>query len=612
MSGFRSTLRRLDPRRPILHLALVLGAGAMALAPLMAEAAPVRHKHAASRPTQMPAAAPASAPAPTTPPRLLVAIAVDQFSADLFAQYRQTWVANGTGGMVRLLRGAVFPSAFQSHAATETCPGHSTILTGDHPARTGIIANNWYDMGQARADKRVYCAEDESDPNSDSKNPVVSARHLKVPTLGERMKQAWPASRNVAVSGKDRAVVMMGGHDIDEGYWWQSRGFGSFNGHALQPSVLAVNEGIVAALRHDAPGYLAPAWCKARERGVKVGATEVGTGHFALAGTGEDDRAAQFRASPRLDAATLDIAARLVADMKLGKGPAPDMLAVSLSETDVVGHAFGTEGVEMCIQMDQLDKALGAFFARLDAMGIDYAVALTADHGGLDLPERLREQGLASATRADRSLTADALGEQVAKELNITQAFKPCSTSDAAAVPSPAHLVCAESAFGDYYVARDLPGDLHDRAIAKLAEVLRGDAHKGQVEKVYTKDQMAAIDMPSGNPQDWTIDQRVRASFDPERTGDVFTVLHRAVVPIVSPGPGYVATHGSPWDYDRRVPLLFWRRGVPGLEQPAPVETVDIAPTLAALIHLDVPAGEFDGHCLDIDGSPANSCGAAR
>ncbi|MGC6751782.1 alkaline phosphatase family protein, partial [Escherichia coli] len=84
---------------------------------------------------------------------------------------------------------------YQSHAATETCPGHSTILTGDHPARTGIIANDWTDFAVPRADKTVYCAEDETVPGTDSNHYTVSDKHLKVPTLGEWMKAADPQSR---------------------------------------------------------------------------------------------------------------------------------------------------------------------------------------------------------------------------------------------------------------------------------------------------------------------------------------------------------------------------------------------------------------------------------
>ena len=98
-----------------------------------------------------------AAPALAAPPRLVIAISVDQFSADLFDEYRSSF----TSGLARLASGAVFRNGYQGHAATETCPGHSTILTGDRPARTGIIANTWFDFTQTRSDKAVYCAEDE-------------------------------------------------------------------------------------------------------------------------------------------------------------------------------------------------------------------------------------------------------------------------------------------------------------------------------------------------------------------------------------------------------------------------------------------------------------------
>ena len=245
----------------------------------------------------------------------------------------------------------------------------------------------------------------------------------------------------------------------------------------------------------------------------------------------------------------------------------------------------------MCVQMHELDTALGTFFARLDRMGLDYAVMLTADHGGLDLPERLDEQAAPDAARASKALTAQGLSAEIARRLGLR--------SDSG------KLVYGESAFGDYYVTRDLAPEARTRAIETLVSVLKSSP---QVEAVWTRAEIAASPMPSGSPQEWSLLQRARASFDPERSGDVFMVLKRTVVPIPEARPGYTATHGSPWDYDRRVPLLFWRRGLTGFEQPQPVDTVDIAPTFAALIGLVVPAGDFDGHCLDIDGGPANTC----
>ncbi len=534
-----------------------------------------------------PAPAPATAEAPKTPPRLIVAISVDQFSADLFAQYRQRY----TQGFVRLMQGAVFPSGYQSHAATETCPGHSTLLTGDHPARTGIIANNWFDLGTARADKRVYCAEDENDPASSVKDPVVSAGHLKVPTLGEWMKRANPATRNVAVSAKDRAVMMMGGHDIDAAYWWKGSSFVSLRGRSLSAAAQAENADVTKLLAKGAPALVPPAWCGARDRAVPVGKGAVGTGRFVL----DKDKPDAFRASPRMDAATVDLANRLVDEMNLGKGAATDVLSVSLSATDYIGHANGTEGMEMCIQQAELDKSIGRLLAHLDARGIDYVVVLSADHGGFDMPERLDEQALPAATRVEKALDPRELGKAIAARTGIS-------------VQGP--LLYSDGPFGDYYINRSLDAAQKAQVMEALRATTR--AHP-QVAAAFTAAELGAASAPSGNPQDWTLLDRARASFDPQRSGDVVVLLKRAVVPISDPVAGaYVATHGSPWDYDRRVPMLFWRKGMAGLEQPSPVETVDIAPTLAALVGLKLPAGTFDGRCLDVDGSAGDSCGAAR
>lgn len=518
-------------------------------------------------------------------PKLVVAIAVDQLAADLFAQYRQRF----TGGLARLTRqGAVFPSAYQSHAATETCPGHSTLLTGAHPARTGIIANTWFDPTlTSRADRRIYCAEDENDPASTARDPVVSAVHLRVPTLGDYMKAADRRSRNVAVSAKDRAVVMMGGRSLDAGYWYQNGRFVTFRGRPTGVSARAANAVLGRTLARGAAPYAVPAWCGARARPITAGkAGAPGAGRFALPANQPE----ALRVSPRMDAATFDLAGRLLDEMRLGRGAAPDLLSISLSATDYIGHALGHQGQEMCIQMAELDRALGTFLARLDATGVDYAVMLTSDHGGIDMPERLEQQALPQATRADPALAPAALGKALAAELGI-------------AVNGP--LLYGDGPFGDFYVTRAISQEQRGRVIAAMVERLRGHP---QVSAVFTAAELSRVRTPTGNPQDWTLIERARSSFDAQRSGDVVVLLERAVVPVIAPGPGYVATHGSAWDYDRRVPLLFWRKGWAGFEQPAPVETVDIAPSLAAMLRLKIPEGRFDGRCLDLDGGVGNTC----
>lgn len=528
------------------------------------------------------ATAPAEASAPSGPPQLVLAIAVDQLSADLFAQYRRHF----TEGLARLQQGAVFPSGYQSHAATETCPGHATILTGTHPARNGIIANAWFDPDIDRDDKRIYCAEDARDPASSSRQPVVSAEHLRVPTLGGWMKRADPRSLNVAVSAKDRAAMMMGGRNTDAAYWLTREGFSTFPARTPSAGVSAVNRDIAGVVARGEAAMELPAWCAARAGDVPVGGFTIGNGRFAL--PAGDSNA--WRVSPRADEATANVALSLVDEFRLGRDNVTDVLAVSFSATDYIGHSYGHQGAEMCIQLAALDRTIGTLMAALDARGIDYVAVLTADHGGLDAVERLDRQALPGAAREGAELDTDALAAAVTARTGIAVAGGP---------------LLLGGVQGDIYVSAEVKPREKARVVRSLIELLSGHP---QVAAVFGASELEAAPLPSGSPQDWTLVDRARASFDPERSGDVVVLLERAV----SPGrasPGYVATHGSPWDYDRRVPILFWRKGLPGLEQPAPVETIDIAPTLAAVIGLEVPETAFDGRCLDIDGSRANICG---
>jgi predicted AlkP superfamily pyrophosphatase or phosphodiesterase len=141
-----------------------------------------------------------------------------------------------------------------------------------------------------------------------------------------------------------------------------------------------------------------------------------------------------------------------------------------------------------------------------------------------------------------------------------------------------------------------------------LDEAVRSYRAHPQVAAVFTQAELRAAPSPSGPPDEWSLIDRARASFDPERSGDFVVLLKPNVTPIASPGRGYVATHGSPWDYDRRVPILFWRTGLRPFEQPLAVETVDIMPTLAALIGLPIAPGSIDGRCLDLAEGPETSC----
>jgi arylsulfatase A-like enzyme len=522
---------------------------------------------------------PAPIAAAKAPPKLIVVISVDQLSADLFAQYRNRF----TGGFARLLNGAVFPSGYQGHAATETCPGHSTIMTGDRPARTGIIANDWFAADGPRPGN-IYCMEDETKGTYD--DYVASDVHLRVPTLGERMKAADPRVRTVSLAGKDRAAILMGGHRIDQLWFWRDgKGFISYADRAVPASVVRTNAAVEAQIAKPGAAFAEPAWCKSIDRPLLANGRTVGNGRFARPAKKEGD----WKSSPAFDTAIFNLATDMVRDLRLGRGPSTDVLTIGASATDYVGHVYGTEGSEMCIQMASLDRTLGRFFAMLDKTGVNYVVALTADHGGNDIPERERERGVPSADRVATELLPRNMGPAIAASLELKGQLLYGGVN------------------GDIWIDAGLTSGERAKVLAEA--VRRYRAHR-QVEAVFTKADVAVAPIPAGPPETWTLLQRARASFDPERSGDLLVFLKpyiTSITPRVS-ATGAVATHGSIWDYDRRVPILFWRKGMAGFEQPLSVETVDIMPSLAALIGFALAPGEVDGRCLDLDGGPGSTC----
>jgi arylsulfatase A-like enzyme len=252
------------------------------------------------------------------------------------------------------------------------------------------------------------------------------------------------------------------------------------------------------------------------------------------------------------------------------------VLSVGLSATDYVGHSFGTGGVEMCLQLLALDRELGDFFRFLDRAGLDYAVALTSDHGGQDIPERLRLQGVQQAARVDKALGAAQVGKQIAAKLGLS---------------GP---VLVGGYFGDVYIDPGLKPADRARALREALAIYR--AHP-QVEAAYSADELQRTPLPTSPPDRWTMLQRARAAYDPARSGELVVLLRRFVTPIPDT-TSYVATHGSPWDYDRRVPILFWRKGMAAAARQEAVDTVDIMPTLAAMLGLAVDHSAIDGKCL--------------
>jgi predicted AlkP superfamily pyrophosphatase or phosphodiesterase len=505
----------------------------------------------------------ASAAGPQRPPTLVVAIVVDQYSADVFGEYRSLY----HHGLATLAGGVVFPRGYQSHAATETCPGHSTVLTGARPASTGIIANEW---------QGNYCVRVLKEGK-----PVISPDTLLVPTLGDRLRDADANSRTVAIGGKDRAAVMLGGKKSYLTLWWdRGNGFVTYE----NASVDATMQAKIDEVNEEAKSVYAtaqlprlPAECESRSRAVKiVDNYSVGELHETQPSVGK------FRATPAMDALTLEMAKAAVDTLELGKGKSIDLLAVSFSATDYVGHYYGSEGAEMCTQQLALDKTIEELLTHLERKGISFVVALTADHGGLDIPERNTFRGVPRATRLDTRLLPESVGDRVAAKLGLK---KP--------------VLLGGPDFGsDIYLAPSVPAGKRRKVLDELRK--QYESRADQVAAVFTRSQLDAAKMPSAPPDQWSLLERARASYNKERSGDLVVLLEPYVTAYEATDDNYIASHGSPWDYDRRVPIIFWWPGIQGFEQPAAVETVDIAPTLADLIGLKTGAPRMDGRVLQI------------
>lgn len=518
----------------------------------------------------------AEAPARRPAPRLVVAIVVDQFSADLFNAYRTRF----TGGMRTLEEeGVVYPNGYQSHAATETCPGHSTVLTGVRPNHTGIPANSWLDRTTGKA---VYCLSSPANQIiGKSENGRVGADALRAETLGDWLKARTPGSRVFAVSGKDRGAINLAGHKAEAAYWYEDDvGFTTYaepgqSAEAKLAPLAALNATLKARMAKEAPSwtYRYPQ-CRALESDWTIGGQPF---HSALPPQGY-----AFDVSPALDEITLEAATALLEGQKLGRGADVDILGVSLSGTDRIGHRYGSQGPEMCEQMLRMDAALGAFLDKVGAVPGGAIVVLTADHGGSDFPERLRARGYVQAGRGDPDMLPRV---NRALRTRFGFAFDPLVSGGG----------------GLYVFGKDRTG----MAEPQRTEVARAAVGLLRLEPTVagatTIEEAAAAPPPAAgtDPQEYTLLQRHTLSAVPGRSADILFALQPGITSGSARPGGTIAGHGTPWDYDRKVPIIFWWPGSVRQERTLGIETVDIAPTLARVIGVS-PPGVLDGSCRNL------------
>jgi predicted AlkP superfamily pyrophosphatase or phosphodiesterase len=531
----------------------------------------------------------AAATLPAAPrPKLVVVVSVDQLSAELM----QRWGKDLPGGLGRLYReGSTFLEAFQDHGFTETGPGHSVILSGRHPGHTGIVENAWLDRS---ANKLVYCVEDKSSPLVGARDArgAASFRNLKGDTLGAWLQRQVPGSRVFSVTGKDRSAILMAGRKAQGVYWFsESLGFTTSAAYASTlPSWLKTYNASFLN-RTETESFF---WSPMDASFLVPGGTYLVHGEPQVMGLPRTilavgmprDKAFwdRFRGSPFLDEAIFGAAEALAEGEGLGKGPAVDLLALGLSSTDYVGHGFGNSGPEMMDNLRRLDRSLGLFLERLRAKTPGMWVVLTADHGGGDFPERLQAQGL-PAKRIVAREWLQGITKEMSRRLGVPGPFLRLNTS-------ASHM---------YYLDPQALRSGRSRKEILRAAVEAALAHP-DVQDAFTAEDLESLKVDSAQPPSRrSFRERVKLSFDPQRSGDLFVVFK----PLCTlDDPTHLCCHGHPHDYDRRVPLVFW--GPWRTERRSePVAIVDLAPTLAHELGIS-PDEPVDGHVLPLKEAQAH------
>jgi predicted AlkP superfamily pyrophosphatase or phosphodiesterase len=506
-------------------------------------------------------------------PKLAVLIMADQMRADYIDRFGSDWSA----GLKRLLtEGARFTNALYPYLTTVTCAGHATVATGAFPHVHGIQQNAWYDRASRR---QVACTDDES------VRPVRyagqggrvghGARRLVIPTLADELRRQRGA-RVVSLSLKARSAIMMAGHGGDAVIWrsdaldaWESSTMFS---DAATPAVKAfLDANPIAADYGRVWNLLLPeARYPERDDGDGEAPPKGWTNRFphVLKGDADDTEPdeeffMQWERSPMADAYLGRFGAALVDALELGTRGGPDVLAISFSAPDLVGHAFGPASREVRDVFAHLDRTLGILFDHLDrSVGRDsYVVALSADHGVSPLPEQ---------TRA---------GAQPGGRLNAARLTEEIERFAAAAV-GPGRYVTRISGNDVYFE----PG-MYERLVerpAALHGVLQLLSAQSGIARVFT-----SAELRTGTTSS---DQLLRAaalSYVAEQSGDLVFAL-RAGYMFAATG----TTHGNASVDDQHVPLLFLGPGVKAGVYGEPATPADLAPTVAALFGISLPHAE--------------------
>jgi len=472
-------------------------------------------------------------------PKLVVAIAVDQFRYDYLLRFRTEYKQ----GLDRLLtRGAVFTNAYYQHFPTVTAIGHSTFLSGATPSISGIVGNDWFDR---ETGKSVTSVSDETVKILGGAGEGGASPHrLLVSTVGDELKISdGGKSRVIGISMKDRSAILPSGHMADAAFWFDHK-TGSFISSTYYFSELPAwarefNDA------HPADHYKGAHWL---------------SGHFDQ--PGEKLYNAVY-SSPFGNELLEAFAERAVETEKLGQRGVTDLLTLSFSSNDAVGHALGPDSAEVHDISVRTDQVLGKLFQFLDAkVGMaNVLVVMTADHGVSAVPEVNQARKMPGG-RMPAGIVRDTVQGALTKRYG-----------EGNWISSPSE----HSLYLNLELIREKKLD-RTEVNRTASEAAMGIPH---VARVYTREQLI-----HGAVQEDQISRRVMNGFYERRGADVYLLL--APYWMFS---AHGTTHGTTYGYDAHVPVIFMGPGITAGRFDETIAVNDIAPTLATLLGIETPSG---------------------
>jgi len=511
-----------------------------------------------------------SVTAQVTRPKLVVGIVIDQMRWDYLYRFNELY---GQGGFKRLLgKGFSCENTMVPYTPTYTAVGHTCVYTGSVPAITGIVGNNWFDKVTG---KNVYCTDDStvSTVGNTGAAGKMSPDNLWVTTITDELRMSNNfKSKVIGIALKDRGAILPAGHSANAAYWYDA-GKWITSTHYMTELPAWVNR---FNDKNEPATFMSRDWNtllpiekytlstaddKPYENTIK-GETSPVFPH-RLSAIGDANKYESFRTTPFANTFSFDFAKAAVENEKLGAGDVTDFLALSISSTDYVGHAFGPNSIEIEDTYLRLDRDIEDFLKYLDAkigQG-NYLFFLTADHAVAHIPGFLQEHKLPGGTFEDGDLK---------KELN-------------AMIETTFGLKKMVLSLQNYQVYLDI--DEIERqgkdAAAVKAAVIKTLQAKPYILTAFEPSKIAAVTLPE--PQK----TRFTNGYNVKRSGDIQFTLKAGYFDGGSKG----TTHGLWNPYDAHIPLLWYGWGVKAGKTNRETYMTDISATLAGMLHIQMPSG---------------------